>query len=155
MRPAVLVLPAAANGSNGSREPVAELTQRVTGGIGRYLGVDLHGDGDLAVPKDVQGRTRTQVERTQQRAAGLTCAVDGDPRDTSSDNAAVKAEAEVTRLDRGAVSRGEGQAGINPAVSCSIADGILLLLADLDHVQLPKHCRSVGHQAEPGRHGEL
>jgi hypothetical protein len=36
--------------------------ERLAGGRGRYLGVDLHGDGDLAVPQDLHGNTWMDFE---------------------------------------------------------------------------------------------
>src|SRR5215813_12453633 len=56
------------------------------------------------------------VERGQQRSAGLAGAMDGDPGDSGGDDAAVEAAAEVTRLDRRTVPRGEDQAGVDNPV---------------------------------------
>ena len=80
------------------------------------------------------------VERRQQRGAGLAGAVDGDPRDARGDDAAVEAAVEVPRLDRGAVPGGEHQPGIDPAVSGTIIVGILLFPADVksSHTQVRK-----------------
>ena len=54
------------------------------------------------------------------------------------DDAAVEAAAEVARLDRGAMPGGEDQTGIDPAITCAVTVGILLLLADLEcgHAQV-------------------
>jgi hypothetical protein len=41
----------------------------------------------------------------------------GDPGDPGGSDAPVKAAVEVARLDRGAVTGSEDQAGINPAIS--------------------------------------
>jgi hypothetical protein len=49
------------------------------GGNGGSFGVDLHRDGDLAVPQDAHGDSRMDVERGQQRGTGLAGAVDGNP----------------------------------------------------------------------------
>ena len=43
-------------------EQLAEFAERLAGGRGRYLGVDLHGDGDLAVPQDLHGNTWMDFE---------------------------------------------------------------------------------------------
>jgi len=54
-----------------SGEADAELAQGVTSGIGRGLGVDLHRHGNLAVPEDAHRDWRVNIERGQQRGAGL------------------------------------------------------------------------------------
>lgn len=95
-----------------SSEPVAELAERVTSGIRRGLGVDLHRDGDLAMPQDAHRHTRVDVERGQQRGTGLAGAMDGDPGYPGGGDAAVKAAIEVARLDRGAAPCGEDQTGV-------------------------------------------
>src|SRR6478609_536136 len=125
-------------GSSGSSkrqqrscEPVAELAERVTGGVRRGFGVGLHRDGDLAVPQDAHGYTRVHVERGQQRGTGLAGAVHGDPGNPRSNDAPVKAAVEVARLDRRAVPGGEDQTGVYPAISRTITINVLLLLADL------------------------
>ena len=38
----------------------------ITGGSRGYLGVDLHSDGDLAVPQDLHGHARVDIESRQQ-----------------------------------------------------------------------------------------
>lgn len=80
--------------------------------MGRGSGVDLHRDSDLAVPQDAHRDSRVDVERGQQRSAGLAGAVNGDPGHPGGNDAAAEATAEVTRLDRRAVPGGEDQAGI-------------------------------------------
>jgi len=40
---------------------LAELLERVPGGSGGDLGVDLHRDRDLAVPQDLHSYTRVHV----------------------------------------------------------------------------------------------
>ena len=59
-------------------QPLAELLERITG-VGRgYLGVDLHRDGDLAVPQDLHRYARMHVESGQQGPACLAGAVHDD-----------------------------------------------------------------------------
>ena len=118
----------------------------LSGGGRGNLGVDLHRDGDLAVPQDAHGDTRMDVERGQQRGAGLSGAMDGDPGDTGSDDAAIEAPPEVARLDGRAVPGGEDQASINPAISRTVTVGVLLLLSDLQcgHAQIRQRQRGLG-----------
>jgi hypothetical protein len=47
-------------------QPPAELLERVAGGSRGDLGVDLHRDGDLAVPQDLHGHARVDIESHQQ-----------------------------------------------------------------------------------------
>jgi hypothetical protein len=84
--------------------------------------------------QDMHRDSRVDVECGQQRGIGLTGAVDGDPEDSRGDDAAVEAAAEVARLDRGTVPRGEDQAGIDPAVSRTLVVSVLLLLRILSAV---------------------
>ena len=64
--------------------------------------------------------------------------MDRDAGDTSGEDAAVEAAAELARLDRGAVPGSEDPASIDPAVSGPVTVSILLLLADLEcgHAQV-------------------
>ena len=66
-------------------KPLPEFPERFEGGGRRDLSVDLHRDGDLAVPQDLHGNTRMHIERCQQ----------GGHRD-----AAIEAPVKVARLDR-------------------------------------------------------
>ena len=52
-------------------EPLTELLKRLAGGRRGNLGIDLHRDGDLAVPQDLHREARVHVERGQQRTACL------------------------------------------------------------------------------------
>jgi hypothetical protein len=110
------------------------------------LGADLHRDHDLAVPQDLLGHARMNVEGSQQRPAGLPGAVDGDPRHLGLGEAAVEAAAEVPRLEGCAMSGGEHQAGINPGTIGTVAVTLLLLGAELErgHAQLGQRQRRFG-----------
>jgi hypothetical protein len=50
-------------------KPLSELLERSAGGGRRYLGVDLHRDGDLAVPQDLHRHARMHLKCRQQRPA--------------------------------------------------------------------------------------
>ena len=84
-------------------QPLAELVERITGGGRGYLGVDLHRDGDLAVPTDLHRHARVHVQSSQQRPAGLPGAVHGDGRHLGGGNAPLETAVEVPRLDVGAM----------------------------------------------------
>jgi hypothetical protein len=60
-------------------EPLAELAERLASGSRRDLGIDLHGDRDLAVPQDLHRYARVYVKSSQQRAAGLPGAMSKSP----------------------------------------------------------------------------
>src|SRR5215475_2790047 len=81
-------------------KPLSELPKRLTSGGWRDLGVDLHRDGDLAMPQDLHGNPRMHVERSQQGAAGLPGAVARDPGNARHRNTAVEATVKVARLNR-------------------------------------------------------
>jgi hypothetical protein len=53
-------------------ELVAEFAERFAGRRGHDFGVDLHRDGDLAVPQDLYGHARVDIKAAQRaaRAAG-------------------------------------------------------------------------------------
>ena len=96
----------------GTRNVFAE---RVTGGIRRRFGVDLHRDSDLAVSQDAHSDTRVDVKGGQQRGASLAGAVHGDPGNPRSHDAPVEAAVEVARLNRRAVPGGKAP---RPATLC-------------------------------------
>jgi hypothetical protein len=126
-----------AAGAGGSKrqqrlcEPAAELAERVPGGFGRCLGVDLHRDGDLAVSQNAHGHAGVDVEGGQQRGTRLAGAVHGNPGHSGGNDAPVEAGVEVARLNRRTVPGGEDQAGIGPAISRTGPVCVLLLAADL------------------------
>ena len=95
-------------------EPLAQLLERVASGSGGHFGVDLHGDGDLAVPQDLHGHARMDVKRREQLAACPVRAMHRDGRDTGLNDAAVEAAVEVARLDRSPASGREHQPGVGP-----------------------------------------
>ena len=70
--------------------PLCKLAERLAGGGRGYLGVDLHGDGDL-VAEDLHRRTRVHDRGSQERPAGLAGSVDSDPGRPYLGNAAVEA----------------------------------------------------------------
>jgi hypothetical protein len=78
-------------------KPLSELLERLAGGSRGDLGVDLHRDGDLAMPQDLHREARMHVERSQQRAACLAGAVHGDRGDLSDGNASGETAVEVPR----------------------------------------------------------
>ena len=72
--------------------------------------------------------------------------MDGDPGYPGGGDAPVEAAVEVARLDRCAVSGGEDQASVYPAVSRTVTISVLLLLADLkrSHAQIRQRQRCLG-----------
>jgi hypothetical protein len=125
---------------------LAQLAKRFAGGLGRCLCIDLHRDGNLAMPQDAHRHTGMDVEGSQQRGAGLPSAVHGDPGNPGRDDTAVEAAVEVLRIDRGTVLGGKDQAGLNPGVSGPGPVRILLLLAYSQrcHAQDGQRKRSFG-----------
>ena len=113
-------------------EPLAEFHEGVAGGGRGDLGVDLNRQSNLAVPQNLHRDARVHVEGGKQRSACLPCAVHGDLGDFRPGDTAVKAAAEVARLDRCAVPGGENQAGVNPGISRVFPVGVLLLPAELE-----------------------
>ena len=113
-------------------EPLAELLERLAGGGRGDLGVDLHRDGDLAVPQDLHREARVHVERGQQRAACLAGPVHGDRGNLGGGDTPGEAAVEVPRLNRSAVTSREHQAGFDPGLTGAGAVSVLLLLADLE-----------------------
>jgi len=53
-------------GSSEAVQAVPELVQRVAGQLGRDVRVDLHRHRDLAVPEDLHGHARVDVQGGQQ-----------------------------------------------------------------------------------------
>jgi len=47
-------------------EALAEQFERVAGGLGWGLAVDVHGDSDLGVPQDLHGDPGVDIQRHQQ-----------------------------------------------------------------------------------------
>src|SRR5215471_19632716 len=112
-------------------EPLSELLERCTGGGRGYLGVDLHRECDLAVPKDLHGDAGVNLKGGQQRSACPAGAVHCDLGNPGLCDATVEAAVEVARLDRCAVAGGEHQAGFGPCIVSMIAVSVLLLSAEL------------------------
>lgn len=104
-------------------QPLPELPKRFARNSRGRLGVDLHRDRDLAVPKDLHGHTRMYVQRRQQRAARLPRAVPTDLGYFSLNNAAVETAIEVAGFNWGAMAASENQAGFDPCAVCALTIG--------------------------------
>jgi hypothetical protein len=63
-------------------EALAQALQRLLGGLGRDLAVNVHRDRDLAVPQDLHCDPRVDVESHQQRRAGTPGVMNPDRPDT-------------------------------------------------------------------------
>jgi hypothetical protein len=66
------------------------------------------------VPQDVHGDAGMNVERSEQRRAGVAGGVHGDPTDTHPVASRLEATVEVPRLERRPVSCREDEAGLLP-----------------------------------------
>jgi hypothetical protein len=96
---------------------LSQAAQRVTGAGTGDLGVDLHRDGNLAVPQDLYSDARVCIERSEQRSTGAPGVVDLDVADASLLASQSKVAGEVPRFIGRAVGGGEYQPGFLPGVT--------------------------------------
>lgn len=113
-------------------EFVAESLECLARGHRRGFGVDLHRDGNAAVPENLHRYSRVYVECGEQRPARLARAVHGDPAHSRLGNPVVETAVEIPRLDRRSVARSEYQAGVFPPPDVCVVFTVLLFLAALD-----------------------
>src|ERR1039457_414048 len=80
-------------------EVLAQAPERLEGlGVGN-LGVDVHCDVDLCVPKDAHGHAGMHVERGEQRGACMSRVMDGDAPNARLGAACLETPVEVARLE--------------------------------------------------------
>src|SRR5262245_30657239 len=103
--------------NSGTAELGAKPLERIAGHRWRDIGVDVHGDRDVAVPQYRHRHPGVDVERSQQTCAGVPGVMYPDPANAGTITHGIKAAVEMARIDGAAVPAGEHKPGFVPFLS--------------------------------------